>query len=330
MIKTEKKSNSKIFWAFLLTLPFALGLIMNEAGEAAFPEKPITLIVPFGAGGGTDLIGRKLAEVASKNLGQPIAIVNTPGAGSAIGLMQCKRAKPDGYTLVLTAKNIVDLPYWGTAPEGLTYQAFEPILRLNFDPATVTVNTGSPWKTLSDFVAAAKSKPETIRYGHGGVGSSFHISVLLFQRASETKFILVPFGGQAPAITALLGKHIEAVPASPGEVAGHVRGGALRILAVMSDDRSPLFPEVPAATEAGVKISSGTWRGILAPKGTPPEVVKKLHDAFQAATRDKDYKDFMMKLGFSIDYMDSKAFGLFMEAEDKISKRLSEELKVSK
>lgn len=330
MQKIKIYPKCKIIFAFVILIFFTLCLAEIFALAATYPSKPVTLIIPFGAGGGTDLIGRKLADVASKTLGQPIVIVNTPGGGSAIGLMQCKRAKPDGYTLVLTAKNIVDLPHMGTAPEGLTYQAFEPILRLNFDPATVTVHAESPCKTLADFVSAAKSKPETIRFGHGGVGSAFHMSVLLFQEASGTKFILVPYGGQAPAITALLGKHIEAVPASPGEVVAHVRGGALRILAVMSDARSPLFPEVPTAAEAGVKISTGTWRGILAPKGTPPEVVKKIHEALYAATQDKDFKDFMMKSGFSIDYMDSKAFGLFMEEEDKVSKRISEQLKASK
>lgn len=330
MEKGEKFSQKERFLGLVLSLGLILVGAVTPAEAAGFPNKPLTLIIPFGAGGGTDLIGRKVAEIASKALGQAIAVANVPGAGSAVGLMQCKRAKPDGYTLVLTAKNIVDLPYMGTTPEGLTYRAFDPILRLNFDPATVTVHSDMPWKTLADFVAAAKSKPETIRFGHGGQGSAFHMSVLLFQEASGTKFILVPYGGQAPAITALLGKHIEAIPASPGEVAGHVRGRTLRILAVLGETRSPLFPEVPTAAEAGVKISTGTWRGILAPQGTPPDIVKTLHDAFSAATQDKDFRDFMTKGGFSIDYLDSGAFGRFMEEEDRVSKRVSEQLKGSK
>jgi len=299
---------------FLTTALFSLLILLLASGPvlaASFPSKTITVICPWSAGGGTDTILRGLAKQTEPFLGQNITVVNKTGGGGAIGHGAGIRARPDGYTVTMVTFEIISLPPQGLVP--FTYKDYDLLMRVNMDPAAITVPKDAPYNTIAEFVAYAKAHPGGIKVGHSGPGSVWQIAGGIFAEKAGIDLTFVPHDGAAPAVTALVGKHIQAVSVSPAEVQGQVEAGSLKMLAVMSDSRLPNFPDVPTMKEAGYDVSFGTWRGLAVPKGTPAEVKKVLHDAFKKGMESETFLKFAKDSGLGLAYLPADAWGKDLE-----------------
>lgn len=285
--------------------------------KADFPKKPITLIVPYAAGGGTDASARALAKAAEKHLGQSIAVVNKTGGGGAIGFTEGAQAKPDGYTLTMVTVELTTLHHLGLTP--ITYKEFKPIAQVNFDPPAISVKADAPWKTAKEFIDYAKAHPGEVKVGNSGPGAIWHLAAVSLEKAAGVKFNHVPFDGAAPAVTALMGGHIDAVPVSPAEVKTQVEAGKIRTLAIMDSKPSAALPGVKTfEEETGIKVDPlGPWRGVMVPKDTPDNVTKVLSDAFMKAADEPEFKDYMNKNGLGIVIKDSEGFAKLVSDSDK-------------
>lgn len=287
---------------------------------AAYPEKPLHIIVPFSAGGGTDFLIRNFSQILQKYYPKPIVIENVPGAGSAIGMKRLYNSKPDGYTMgvpgthLLTAelKGFVDFPW-----DALTHVAV-----LNTEPYVIAVRKDSKWKTIEELLEDAKENPFTITMGTAGAGALTDIVAHAINHRTGAKFVVVPFNGGAKERAALLGGHISAGVFSGSEVLPYVgEEGELRVLATVGEKRSPLYPDVPSLGELGYKgIPAGSVRGLAFPPNTPQEIVKKFEEILLKAVNDPEWKEFSKKYG----YVDTFCVG---EDMMKFYKSLYESLK---
>ena len=285
-----------------------------------YPNRPIELIVPAGAGGGTDVLARAYAEAARKHLPQPITVINRPGASGMIGHGEMINAKPDGYKLAIVFAEIVIVPHLGLTK--LSYEDFTPIARLNADPAAITVRADAPWNTIEEFLTASRAKPGELKMGNSGPGSIWHLAHAALEDKVGVKYIPIPFSGAAPAVLALLGGHVDAVAVSPGEVAAHVSSGKLKTLAVMADRRLKGFDNVPTLKERGIDLSIGTWRGLAAPKATPPDIVAILVEATRKAADEAVIKESLDRLSMGYAYADAATFRSNMQSDNEMFKQL--------
>lgn len=275
-----------------------------------YPTKAITVICPWGAGGGTDTILRALAKASEKEFGQTVTVSNVTGGGGSTGHAAIMNAKKDGYNIGMITFELNSLPPQGLAP--FTYKDFDPVMLVNTDAAALTVNADAPYKTLEEFIAYAKAHPDEISIGNSAPGSVWHIAAGLMAQKTGIKVKHVPFEGGAPAVTALVGNHIQAVSVSVAEVQSQVKAGKLRILGVMDDKRDGLFPEVKTFKEQGVDVVFGTWRGIALPKGTPANVKTKVEEAFSKAMKDPEFVATAKKMGLTLNYKNSTDFAKFL------------------
>src|SRR5258708_4088366 len=272
----------------------ALGLVAGIAGSAAaqsdYPSKSVTMIVPFPAGGRTDLGGRMIAQLLSARLGAQIVIVNRPGASSVLGSKEVAQARPDGATLGFFSTSAVTAQY--TVPTPLSLGDFQLIAIVNADPAAVAVQETAPWKTLREFVATARQKPDTLRIGMIP-GASAQIFAGGLEKAADVKLIDVPFKGDVDGAVALAGGHIEAHVAVPVSYKSLVEAKKVRILAIAAEARSPLYPDLPTFRENGVDLAIGAFHGVFAPKGTPAPIIERVADALEKTLAAKELVDQM-------------------------------------
>ncbi len=301
-------------------------LFMNVPVHATeFPTKEVQIIIPWAAGGATDLIFRALAATTGKYLGKAVIVVNRPGGAGAVGYTEASQAKPDGYTLVSAITPLTILPH--QVKTAFTYKSFEPVINVVRDPGMFLVRSDAPWKSLKEFLDYAKKNPDMITVGNSGAGGGVHLIALAFEKTAGVKFNHIPFAGGGPSVTGLLGGHINAVTVSPPEGIEHVKAGKLKIVALFAEKRFELFPDVPTVKEQGVEFVMGQWRGLAAPKGTPPDVIKKLHDAFKKGMEDpvfvKNAKDMVVNLS----YIGPEAFGRLMAHDDEFYGKLVKEIK---
>jgi tripartite-type tricarboxylate transporter receptor subunit TctC len=246
----------------------------GAARAADYPTRPVELVVPSSAGGGTDAVARAFAEAAKRHSPQPFVVLNRPGASGAIGMGEVLNARPDGYKVAVVIVELAILPFLNQVR--FSADDFRMVARLNADPASVVVRAEAPWNTIEEFVAEAKKRPDQVKLGDSGVGSIWHLAAAAMAEKAGASFIHVPYPGSAPGLLALLGGHVDAMATSPGEAAAHVQGGKLKVLAVMSDARLPGFENVPTLKERGIDLSIGTWRGLGVRKGTPEPVMEAL------------------------------------------------------
>ena len=235
------------------------------------------------------------------------------------------QAKPDGYTLVTAVTPLTILPH--QVQTSFTYKNFDPIINVVSDPAMLQVRADSPWKTLKDFLDYAKKNPGMITVGNSGAGGGVHLIALAFERAAGVKFNHIPFAGGGPSVTALLGGHVHAVSVSPPEGISHVQAGKLRIIALFSPQRMEAFPNVPTVSEQGVKFVMGQWRGLAAPRGTPADVIKKLHDAFKKGMEDPTFATAAKKMTVNLDYIGPEPFAKLMAEDHEAYGKLVQEIK---
>lgn len=295
-----------------------------------YPARPIELIVPVTAGGGTDLVGRAFAEAAKKYLPQqPIIIMNKPGASGAIGTAEVINAKPDGYKIGLVITELTIIPNLGITKH--TAADLRPIALLNADPAAIIVRAEAPWKTIDEFIADARSRKVPISIGNAGVGSTWHMAAAAFAKKTNLNVNHVPYLGAAPAALSLLGGHVDAIAVSPGEVTSHVASGKLRTLAVMANQRvGGIFESVPTLKERGVDLAIGVWRGLAAPKGTPQDVVEALGALARRASEDPAYRETLSKANLGLAYADAAGFQRQIDTDTVMFKELVASLGLQK
>jgi len=255
-----------------------------------FPERPLTMVLAFPAGGGTDVAARPLARIMERYLGQAVVVTNRPGASGEIGFTELARARPDGYTIgFINTPTIVTIPI--ERPQArFRLDDFATVLNIVDDPGAIWVLPDSPIRSVADLVAEAKRRPGQIAYGTSGIGSDDHLAVLALERVSGTQFLHIPFAGGAPVRTATLSKQIELAVTNIGEAIGDYRQGLFRPIGQMGTTRWPVMPDVPTFREQGFDVVEGSMRGLAAPAGLPKPVLDRIVDAARKAVADPEWQ----------------------------------------
>jgi tripartite-type tricarboxylate transporter receptor subunit TctC len=285
---------------------------------AQYPDRPVTLLAGYPPGGLVDVVSRLVAEGMKGKYPAGLNVVNRPGAAGSLAVAEVTRAKPDGYTIVLTPQSALVI---AAQMQDLAYKTpddYDPVINLVAYYPMIAVRTESPYKTAQDLVADARTKPGAIRVGSPGEGTSSHLNLEEFMRVTGTKMTHVPFQGWGQSSPALLGGHIEAVVAQPGELKGQVDGKRMRVLVNFTPKRHPVFPDVPTAKELGWDVSNGVWYMLLAPKGTPAAVMRHIHDAAKAAIEDPKFTADMSGRGIDVDYRPGEALRADLWREYKL------------
>jgi tripartite-type tricarboxylate transporter receptor subunit TctC len=296
-----------------------LTVIISPLALAAYPDKPIKVIVPFAPGGGTDLVARTLGITMAEDLRQPIVIENKPGGSTIIGTEALAKSPADGYTLVVaTLAHSVNPSLKAKLPYSQD-KDFAPVILVGVSPNVVVVSANSPYKTFSEFLAAAKANPGKLSYASQGGGTSAHLAGELFNSLANTKLIHVPYKGAGPALTDVIGGQVDVMFATASAVGSLVDGGKLRALAVTTPARSPSpqLSMLPTVAESGVPgYSAGSWYGYFAPAGTPPDVINKLNAAIKKGVQSPVFKSRVESEGLVIRAGSPEEFGKFVKAEE--------------
>jgi tripartite-type tricarboxylate transporter receptor subunit TctC len=304
-------------------LPAALVVAMTGAARAEYPERAIKLIVPWAAGGDTDVIFRPLANLLQKELKQPVVIANVGGASGTVGEREAAGAAPDGYT-VFGAHDFIHSVYFGGMTDIKYSKAFEPVCMVSSTPSVITVGAKTPWKTFKELVDDAKKRPGQITVG-ASLGSTSQYSIALAAKAAGIKFKYVPYDGTAKRMTALLGGNID-IGDSNLTQKSKVDAGLLRFLANMSEKRTTGLENVPTLKELGYNVTYAVSRGLMVPKGTPAAVISKLNDACAKATKDPEYAKAMHLQGTDVEYLDPKGYAAYLQKADQDTKEVAKDL----
>ena len=296
----------------------ALGLVLcAQAHAQAWPAKPVTVVVPFPPGGSTDSVARAIAPRLADTLGQNFVVDNRPGATGAIGAGLVKRAAPDGYTMMVASIGVFAVnPF---LQKNLSYDPardFDLLTVAVRAPNVLVANPGMPYDSVADLVAFMKKNPDKVTFANSGSGSSDHLTAALFWQRAGIDGVHVPYKGGAPAMADLLAGHVDVSFQNLNVVAGHVKAGKLKALAITGDARSPLLPQVPTLAESGIRQADVySWQGVAAPKGLPADVKSRLHGAIVAALNDPQVKPRLIEQGFEIVADTPEQFARFLDQE---------------
>lgn len=280
------------FRQFIAGLTAVVGLCFAQIApvHAAFPERPVHLVVPFSPGGGTDLIARTLGNGMANALGQPVIIDNKPGAGTIIGTDLVAKSAPDGYTLVVASfAHAVNPSLMAKLPYAAD-KAFTPVILIGRGPNVLVVRANSPHKTVKDIVAAASANPDKLSYASQGNGTSAHLAGEMFTNLAKVKMTHIPYKGAGPAITDLLGGQVDMMFATSSAVGAFIDSGKLRAIAVTTGERSLALKGVPAVAETVPGYAVESWYGLYAPAGTPVDVINKLNAAAKKAAQADEFR----------------------------------------
>jgi len=302
------------------TVAAAIGMVAVSYGTALakYPERPIQIIIPWGAGGGTDATGRMIGTVLKKYVGVPVNVINRTGGQGVVGHSAIANAKPDGYTLGVATVEIAMMHWVGLTK--LTWRNYTPIGLYNADPAGVQVAADSPWNSAKDMIADIKANPGKFKGSGTSQGGIWHLALAgMLQKAGVEAAAApwVPSKGAAPALQELVAGGVSIVTCSPTEAGPLADAGKVKILAAMSDKRMDAFPDVPTLKEQGIDWTIGAWRSFVGPKGLPREVVDVLVPAFAKVVEDPDFKAFMKKRGFPIIYKDPAGLKAWYQTSDE-------------
>jgi tripartite-type tricarboxylate transporter receptor subunit TctC len=291
-------------------------LVPCTHGQEAYPAKPVSMIAPFPPGGVADIVGRPLAASMEKTLKQPVLVVNRPGAGGAVGTTSVAKAAPDGYTILMSLSSISIFPVsdpMNGRPLPYQLQDFAPIALVTADPTILVVAADGPYKTIQEFIAAAKAYPNQMNYSSSGTYGTLHVAMEMFASAAGVRMFHIPYQGGGPAVTALLGGQVHALASGPAAVVGQIKGGKMRALAGWGDKRLPAMPELPTFKELGYKdVEFYIWSGVFVPAATPAPVQAKLREAVRAAVSDPQFTGAMAKAETPIQYLDAPEFRKFL------------------
>jgi tripartite-type tricarboxylate transporter receptor subunit TctC len=299
-----------------------------QANAQTFPARPVTLLVTFPAGGPTDIAGRALAEATSKYLGQQVVVENRPGATGTLGAAALANAKPDGYLVSMIPVTVLRLPHMENV-------AFDPMKDISYVMGVsgyvfaYVVRSDAPWKTMAELIAAAKANPGNISYGSHGIGGTVHLATEELSSAQGVKLNHIPFKGSADMLTAMLGGHLNVAVDSTGAVP-HVAAGKARVLAVLTEKRTPVWPDVPTLTELGYGIVSTSPYGIGVPAATPAAVVKALHDAFKKGLEDPIHTRTLEKYNQPVWYLSSEDYSKWAREQYEKERKIINSLGLAK
>jgi len=294
---------------------FAALIAAPACAQEPYPTRPVEVIVPFAAGGGTDLLARLLCDGLNQRLKQSFVAVNRPGANTNMGTLAAVRAKPDGYTLLMASVGLAANPsLYRKLPFDPAHD-LTPIALIANTPSILVINPTLPVKSLAELIAYAKARPGELNYASYGVGSSPHLAAELFQSLTGNRIVHVPYGGGAPAALGLVGNAVQMMFPGVATVFGMVQGGSLRAVAIGSEQRLPLLPDVPTFKESGVDLQSGTWYGLLAPAKTPEPVVARLAAAAQDVMRDPALHAKLGEQGAEVAGLGPSEFAQFLKEE---------------
>lgn len=283
----------------------------SSKGAENYPTKGISMICPWGAGGGTDAVLRAVCGAAEKQLGQTITVENKTGGAGAIGHAAIKDGKTDGYTVGMITFELNSLPQQGLID--FTYADYDPLIRVNADAATLTVKADAPYNTVQEFVDYCKANPGKVSIGNSAPGSVWHIGAGLLAEKTGIEVKHVAFEGAAGAVTALAGGHIEAVSVSLAEVKSQLDAGNVKVIGIMDEKRPAAYPNIPTFKEQGFDITYFTWRGLALPKGVDPAIKAKLVDAFTKAVEDPSFTETAAKLNLNVAYLNPDDFAAFLK-----------------
>ena len=289
-----------------------------------FPNRPITMIVPFPPGGIADITGRPLAVAMSKHLGQPVVVENKAGAGGAVGHAFVAKAKPDGYTIMTALSSIVVIPEADKVngrPSTYQMSDFTSIALVSADPTILLVPTDSPWKTLKDLIDDARARPGKISYASSGVYGTIHTCFEMLAQAADVKLLHVPYKGGGPAMTALIAGETNLGAQSPGVANPHLKSGKIRTLGSWAGTRTAALPDVPTMKEQGFDVEFYIWAGVFAPAGLPADVRDRITAAVRASMQDPEFQKAMVNVNTPINYKEGREFDVFLDAD---TKRLAE------
>ena len=296
----------------------ALAASLSGAWAQQFPDRPLTMIVPWGAGGGTDAVARMIATLMEKDLGQPVNVVNRTGGSGVVGHSAIATAPADGYTIGMITVEITMMHHQKLTE--LDPTSYTPLALVNLDPAGFQVRADSPYKNMAEVLAAIKANPGKFKASGTGQGGIWHLALAGWLRDAKVDPATVPWvpsNGAAPGLQDLVAGGVEFAPVSLPEARSLIDAGKVKSLAVMASSRSALFPNVPTLKEAtGSDWATGAWRGIAAPKGLPPAVATRLEASVKKAYDSKEYKDFMAQRGFGMLWGNSGEFASFMAKGD--------------
>ncbi|RYH67239.1 MAG: tripartite tricarboxylate transporter substrate binding protein [Alcaligenaceae bacterium] len=287
---------------------------------AQYPSRPIELVVSYQPGGGTDAMARAFAEAARPLLPEPFVVSNKAGASGSIGLSYVANGTPDGYRAAMVFAELLAIPLMGISK--VSYEQFQPIARFTSDPSSITVRSDSPWKTAEEFFAYAKANPGKVTISNAGSGTMPHLAAASLGENLGTSFTHVPYPGSAPAILGLVGGQVDATTVAYGELRSHVDSGRLRTLAIMSDKRLPVLPEVPTLRERHVDLTFSVWRGIAVAKSSPPEVVNKLREVAKKVAADPAFRETLAKQNLTFAYADAGELQVIMSTQHEAFKKL--------
>ena len=312
-----KTLRTTIATALLASLAFAGGAF----AQAGYPDKPITMIVPFPPGGVADTVARPVAEALARELGQTVIAENKAGAGGATGIGAAARAPADGYTILLSLSSISILPEADKILERrpqFTLDQFRPIARFTADPTVLVVRTDSPWKTFAEFVADLKTQPGRYNYGSSGNYGTMHVPMEMLKASAGFSMTHIPYTGAGPAVLALLGGQVDALSTGPASVLSHIKAGKVRPLAHWGDKPLVSLPEVPSLKSVGQPVQFAQWSALFVPAGTPEPVVQKLRAAAKKVAADPAVVQTIGRAGSPIEYLDAPDFQTYWDADAKL------------
>lgn len=313
---------------FLTGIAMAL-CAFTAAAQEKFPSRPITMIVAFPPGGVADITARPTAAAMEKILKQPVNVTNRTGAAGAVGNAVVANAKPDGYTVLMALSSISVIPaadeLFNRKP-AYTLDQFAPIALISADPTILLTHPSLPVKTLKELVALARSKPGQLSFSSSGIYGALHMPMEMFIHAAKLKMRHLPTPGGGPALTALLGGHVELTAGGPAAISGHVKAGKMRPIVSWGAQRHASYPNIPTFKELGYKdVEYYIWAGIFAPKGTAEPVMTGLRDAARKAVQDPAFRNAMAKVDSLVQYLDAPEFYQYWQAD---AKRLAALVKV--
>lgn len=300
----------------------ALAALLPLAAGAAYPERPIKLIVPWAAGGDTDNIFRPFAPLLQKQLGETVVIANVGGASGTKGAKEAKDSPPDGYTLY-AVHDYIHSTYWAGVAD-VTYTDFEPICLISSTPSVLTASPKTPWKSWQEFLADAKQRPGQITVG-ATLASTSHFFPALIEQATGVKFKYVSYEGLAPRMNAILGGHVDLTDSNLTQK-GKVDAGQLKFLAIATEKRHPEMPNVPTLKELGVNVVYDVNRGIMVPKGTPAGVIAKLESSCAAAANEPAFAQAMKLQGTDVRYLPRALYAKWLKQNDDLNRNLAKDL----
>lgn len=315
------------FFAAAGSAALAAFSVSSSAQDVPYPKGNIEMTVLFPAGSSADVTARLLAQGMARQLGVNVVAVNRPGAGGAIGYKYVAAQKPDGYSVVWNSNSISTTYHSGQLP--FDYKSFDPVARVLVESVVVAVRSESKWKTLKELIADAKSRPGAITVANSGVGSHTHLSGVVLFKTADAEVTDVPYAA-AQIVPNLMGGHVDVMVQFPGALAGNVAAGKIRLLANLSAQRDPAFPDVPIARELGLDIALDAWRGVAVPKGTPRPVIAALEKAIRETVRSPEFTAAAAKLYVSPGFLPAAEFGKMIATEDAYLARVMEQIGLKK